>query len=350
MNDGENASGLKVAAGSSCLHRFTASGAGTNAGLARELDDAKTIQAVSSLLIKDGDGDRLYETILDAAISIMRADFGSMQVLNDQRSELHLIAWRNFHRASAAYWRKVSVKTGTTCGSALEHGERVIVPDVREADILRHSGSLKHYRLSGIVAVQSTPLTARDGRVIGMISTHWREAHTPNEAELRLLDILARQAADFIERTRKEAALRESELRAQTLLAELQHRVRNTLAVVRSIARRTADNSTSVDSMLAHFQGRLDAFSRVQAALTRKPDAGIDLTSLIEEEMVAHAARDGEQVQIDGPAVSLDAKTAERLSLAIHELATNAVKHGALTNGNGQVAISWKHHRTNGTH
>jgi len=183
-----------------------------------------------------------------------------------------------------------------------------------------------------------------------MISTHWREAHTPNEAELRLLDILARQAADFIERMRKEAALRESELRAQTLLAELQHRVRNTLAVVRSIARRTADNSTSVDSMLAHFQGRLDAFSRVQAALTRKPDAGIDLTSLIEDEMVAHAARDGEQVQIDGPAVSLDAKTAERLSLAIHELATNAVKHGALTNGNGQVAISWKHHRTNGTH
>jgi len=219
MNDGENASGLKVAAGSSCLHRFTASGAGTKAGLARELDDAKTIQAVSSLLIKDGDGDRLYETILDAAISIMRADFGSMQVLNDQRSELHLIAWRNFHRASAAYWRKVSVKTGTTCGSALEHGERVIVPDVREADILRHSGSMKHYRLSGIVAIQSTPLTARDGRVIGMISTHWREAHTPNEAELRLLDILARQAADFIERTRKEAALRESELRAQTLLA-----------------------------------------------------------------------------------------------------------------------------------
>jgi PAS domain S-box-containing protein len=127
----------------------------------------------------------------------------------------------------------------------------------------------------------------------------------------------------------------------QVLLAELQHRVRNTLAVVRAIARRTAENSESAEDMLAHFQGRLDAFSRVQAAVTRHPDGLVDLHSLVEDELIAHAARDGRQVSIGGAELRIESKTAERLSLAIHELATNAVKHGALTNGAGKVKVAW---------
>ena len=140
---------------------------------------------------------------------------------------------------------------------------------------------------------------------------------------------------------RSNDALAASERHAQILLAELQHRVRNTLAVVRSMARRTAENCESAEDMLAHFQGRLDAFSRVQAALTRNADARVELKSLIEDELVAHAARDGDQVEIKGPEVLLDARSAERLSLAIHELATNAVKHGALTNERGRIKVSW---------
>jgi PAS domain S-box-containing protein len=136
-------------------------------------------------------------------------------------------------------------------------------------------------------------------------------------------------------------ALKRAEQHQRVLLAELQHRVRNTLAIVRSIARRTAENSTNVDDMLAHFQGRLDAFSRVQAALTRSPDARVDLTSLIEDELVAHATREGSQLRLLGPDIALEPKTAERLSLAIHELATNAVKHGALINDKGRIEISW---------
>jgi two-component system, chemotaxis family, CheB/CheR fusion protein len=125
--------------------------------------------------------------------------------------------------------------------------------------------------------------------------------------------------------------------------------VRNSLAVVRSIARRTAENSTSVDEMIAHLQGRLDAFARVQAKLTRAPDNRADLMSLVEDEMVAHAVRDGEQVKISGPDVSLQPPLAERMSLAVHELATNAVKHGALAANAGKVSISWKlQHPSNG--
>lgn len=126
------------------------------------------------------------------------------------------------------------------------------------------------------------------------------------------------------------------------LLAELQHRVRNTLAVMRSITRRTAQNSETVDEMAGHLEGRIDAFARVQSMATRAPDGAIDLTALIEDELVAHAAREGEQLSLKGPEVRLKAKAGELISLAIHELATNAVKYGALTNTGGKLAISWK--------
>jgi PAS domain S-box-containing protein len=128
----------------------------------------------------------------------------------------------------------------------------------------------------------------------------------------------------------------------RTLLAELQHRVRNTLSVVRSIAQRTAATSDSLEEMDMHLQGRLDAFARVQSAVTRNPDAGVDLKGLIEDELLAHAAREGDTVTVRGPDTQLQAKAAESISLAVHELATNAVKYGALGRLAGRLSIVWE--------
>lgn len=148
---------------------------------------------------------------------------------------------------------------------------------------------------------------------------------------------------DVTERRRGEEALRDSEAQAKLLLAELQHRVRNTLAVVRSIARRTAATSDTVEDYAMHLEGRIDAFARVQAAVTRDPTGGIDLESLVAAELLAYGAHEGRQVvSIKGPSIRLQPKAAETLGLAIHELATNAVKHGALSAERGQVAVEWK--------
>jgi two-component sensor histidine kinase len=143
-------------------------------------------------------------------------------------------------------------------------------------------------------------------------------------------------------------ARRRAEEHQRTLLAELQHRVRNTLAVVRSIARRTADSSSDVEEMSSHFQGRLDAFSRVQAIVTRDPEAGIDLAAMIEDELLAHAAREGEALKIEGPEIYLKPRPAESMSLAIHELATNAVKYGALSSGRGRIDVRWERVKPDG--
>jgi PAS domain S-box-containing protein len=152
----------------------------------------------------------------------------------------------------------------------------------------------------------------------------------------------------FLKIGRDMTERRQAEEHERMLLAELQHRVRNTLAVLRSIARRTAASSDSVEEMAAHLQGRIDAFARVQAAVTRKPDAGIDLMTLIEDELLVHAAREGERVRIEGPEVALKSRPAETMSLAIHELASNAVKYGALASDRGRLAVAWSRRRVEG--
>jgi two-component system CheB/CheR fusion protein len=93
--------------------------------------------------------------------------------------------------------------------------------------------------------------------------------------------------------------------------------------------------------MASHLQGRLDAFARVQAVVTRNPEGGVDLIALVEDELLAHAAREGENLKIEGPEIMLRPRVAETMSLAIHELTTNAVKYGALGANIGRIAIEW---------
>jgi two-component system CheB/CheR fusion protein len=137
-------------------------------------------------------------------------------------------------------------------------------------------------------------------------------------------------------------AITRAEERQRLLLAELQHRVRNTLGVVRSIARRSAQTSATVEEFAAHLDGRLNAFARTQGMVTRDPEGGVDLEYLVAEEMLAYNARDGEQVRISGPPIRLQSKPAEAFALAIHELATNAVKYGALSHPAGSVDVAWR--------
>ena len=133
----------------------------------------------------------------------------------------------------------------------------------------------------------------------------------------------------------ENAALRER-------LAATQHRVRNTLAVIRSIARRSAETSETVEDYAMHLDGRIGAFARVQGALLRDPGEGMALDALVADTLLGALAREGERWTLAGPEVTLRAKTAEVLGLALHELATNAVKFGALSWPRGRITVTWE--------
>lgn len=131
--------------------------------------------------------------------------------------------------------------------------------------------------------------------------------------------------------------------RQGVLLAELQHRTRNLLAVVQSIASQTIRKSPSLTAFRNEFEGRLQVLSRVQGILARSDHKDIDLRTLLDAELTAHG--DGAvgtgRIIVEGPPVVLPANSAQAIALAVHELATNAVKHGALAQDSGRLAVRW---------
>jgi len=194
----------------------------TEARLAQELADSEQLQKISAALIEAGGVKVLYQQILDAAVTVMHSEMASMQMFHPERNELELLAYKGFHPDSAAFWKWVRVDSGSTCGAALRTGERVIVEDVETCEFMAGTADLDAYRKSGIRAVQSTPLVSRSGRVLGMISNHWREPHLPSERDWRLFGILTRQAADLIERNEAEAKMRDSEQKLKQKAEELE--------------------------------------------------------------------------------------------------------------------------------
>ena len=184
-------------------------------------------------------------------------------------------------------------------------------------------------------------------RVLRTLASSEHELTAPDSGTRYIVRILPYRSIDnfiagavvtFIDVTE----LTRAEERQRLLLAELQHRVRNTLGVVRSIARRSAETSSTVEEYSAHLDGRLNAFARTQALVTRDPEGGIDLEYLVVEELLAYNAREGEQMRVSGPAIRFQPKAAETFALAIHELATNALKYGALSQPTGRLQIAWR--------
>lgn len=431
----------------------------SEARLAHDLEATQVLQNISNKLISKPGVNGHFDEFCEAARALMRSDCASIQVYDDVTARLELVGHVGFHPDSAAFWNWVDAGVRSSCGRALSAGERVIVPDMDlfEADPL----DVEAYRRSGILSVQSTPLVARNGEVVGMMSTHWHRRDVPADANYRFLDILARLAADFIVRTRAEAALRESEERFQqfakasasgiwirdaetlnmefvspavatiyrtapealiggiercgamivpedrdaavnhimrardgepaihefrirrddgsfrwvrntdfplydekgdveriggiaedvteakmavehqgVLLAELQHRVRNIMAMIRSTVVRSADGAIDVQDYKTSLAGRLLALARVQTLLTRQANAGGSLRDILESEIEAQAHSEN-QYELTGPDVMLSPKAVEVLTLTFHELSTNALKYGALSVATGKISVTW---------
>jgi PAS domain S-box-containing protein len=133
------------------------------------------------------------------------------------------------------------------------------------------------------------------------------------------------------------------------LVAELQHRTRNLLAVIQSIMQQTLSTSDTLDDFAQKFGDRLYALSRVQGLLSDGHQEGITVGTVVRLELEALGARPSGRITIDGPHVSLPRNTIQTLALAIHELATNARKYGALKSNGGQLHVTWRI-RSDGPH
>jgi PAS domain S-box-containing protein len=131
---------------------------------------------------------------------------------------------------------------------------------------------------------------------------------------------------------------KEAEERQILLAREVDHRARNALAVIQSIIRLT--RAKSVDDYVQAIEGRIKALARAHTLLSDSRWHGADLATLVADEMAPYRA--GDKVKCGGPDISLQPATAQGLALALHELATNAAKHGALSSPDGKITLDWQ--------
>lgn len=179
---------------------------------------------------------------------------------------------------------------------------------------------------------------AKDGEisVLRNGAMQWYDVHLEPLPDLTgAIAGLAGAAVDVTERKQSEAHLR-------LLMRELTHRSKNLLAVIQAMARQTARNVYSTEDFLEQFGARLQALATSHDLLVQESWHGASLTALTRLLLGHYLDSPRPQISIDGPPVLLRPEAAQSLGLALHELATNAAKYGALSVPGGHVAIRWQ--------
>lgn len=169
----------------------------------------------------------------------------------------------------------------------------------------------------------------------------WNQAGACDASRAATLRTLALAAALALRAEGHANDLQRSRSNFQNHVSELQHRLRNVLAFVRSIVRRTMESAESPEEFALHLEARISALSRIHAALNLSGGAGVEMQDLLRTELTANAVREA-QFQVSGPSVRLRVDAAETLALAFHELVTNSLKFGALAAPGSRTRITWE--------
>jgi len=164
----------------------------------------------------------------------------------------------------------------------------------------------------------------------------WSQSDLDAARDLRisLLDVVLRRITEATQ-ARKRAAERD-----KLMMAELDHRVKNTLANIGALVMQTSASANSLSAFVEGLSARIQSMAKAHSLLSQSRWEGVSINSLLMEELDPYI-HGNHGVEIDGPDLVLTSKSALALSLAIHELATNAAKYGALSAPGGRVSIRW---------
>ena len=262
--------------------------------------------------------------ITKTAVAISETDKGNLQLYDHTSGSLTIAAQQGFQADFLKFFDSVR-GNDTACGVAMGTAKQIIVDDVLTSAIFAGQTAQKVLLDAGVRAVVSTPLMSSKERPLGVLSTHFTRPGHPSEHQLEPINILIRQAADYLER-------KQAERTHQTIMRELQHRSNNLLAVIQSIAQRSLGGEAK-----EAFEARLQALARANRALLRSNWGGVDLDQLAHSELEPFSKR----ATIAGESIVLPPQMAQNFTLVLHELATNSAKYGALSTNAGKIGVSW---------
>lgn len=324
--------------------------------LAADLHAMTELQNVSTRLVQQESMESLLGEIVDAAIEITDADMGNIQMLNGG-DELKIIVSRGFSRPFLDFFANVH-ENMASCGTAMAKRERVIVEDVTKSPIFVGTPSLKVVLEAGVQAVQSTPLVSRSGRLLGMFSTHYRAPHRPEERELYMLDTLARQAADLIERMRVEEELKTAKQQAELYLDLMGHDISNMhqialgyLELAKDNIPHNKDQTVFIDKPMEVMQRSAQLIRNVRK-LKKHSEGGyqfhaVDVCKVLNDLQREYHSLDGKDVVLDlNDSVNCYVWANDLLYDVFSNLVGNAIKH---TGENTMVRIVLEQVNDNGS-
>lgn len=205
--------------------------------------------------------------------------------------------------------------------------EMIIPQQYREA----HEKGLAHYLATG-----EGPVLDRHFEITAL-------KRDGTEIPIELSITLTRQFEEpvFLGFLRDITERHKAQQRQAMLIAELNHRVKNMLAVVAGIAHQTARSSTDLESFRSAFNGRIEALARAHDMLNKSDWEGSDLGTMAGALLGPYADGPGAAARFGGPFVALATRQVISLSMILHELITNAAKYGALSRPSGRIALEW---------
>jgi PAS domain S-box-containing protein len=430
--------------------------------VAADLEAITLLHEVGNHCVRPGnDVEGCMAHILDTAILLTRASKGNLQLLDSASGGLVIKSQRGFDKPFLDFFGQVRGQQ-SACGMAMLSKNRIVVEDVAESPLFAGKPALDVLLQAGVRAVQSTPLLGSANNLLGMLSTHFDRPTRLGDRELRLLDLLARQAADYLERKQAEQRVRDSEQQAheqfaelanlyqhapvglclldrelrylrinrrlaemngipveqhigrkvhevvptlaaaieattqhilatgeshgetaaqpgvtrywmeswypvkdrqgsiygfgvvvediterkrqeeqrQLLMREVNHRSKNLLSLVQAIAYQTAEGEPR--DFVSRFSERLRALASSHDLLVQGDWRTVSLESLVRSQLAHFQELVGTRIVMEGADISINPAAAQSIGMALHELATNASKLGALSNDHGRVTIAWK--------
>ncbi|PVM90643.1 histidine kinase [Caulobacter endophyticus] len=226
--------------------------------------------------------------------------------------------------------------TACISGWAMLNRQTVVIPDIYQDDRIPHDA----YRPTFVKSLVMTPVRTRDP--IAALGAYWAKEHTPPPETVAKLQVMARATAAALESGRLQASLNKELERRTFLMRELDHRVKNTLASVQSIASQTLRTATSPEAFNESFESRLLALSQAHELLTKQAWGKAQLREILAAAMRPFGGLEDGRFVVEGPPIEITPEAAVAVHMTLHELIVNAAKYGALSVATGQVFVTWR--------
>ncbi|MBS0362801.1 MAG: histidine kinase, partial [Proteobacteria bacterium] len=284
-----------------------------------------------SRAVKDLSAARSHEAIIDIVRAAARDITGSLGVAIVLRDGdcCHYIA----EDSAVPLWSGMKFPlTACISGWAMLNRQQVSISNIYLDDRIPHDA----YRPTGIHSLVMTPVG--EPEPFGALGVYWREVREPTADERSSMAALASCMATALQNIDLVSSLREEADHKQLLINELNHRVKNTLAIVQSLSAQTLRRERPPAEAREDFDARLMALAGAHVLMTEAEWRSVDLRELIDRTVAPFSA---DRFALDGPAATLPPKSAAAFALAVHELCTNAAKYGALSTETGRISVAW---------